>query len=363
MSNIKQEELDALRLQAEGMSRSEIAAALGISERQVKSRLVSGRRDPAIQEAMSHVGTGMEPSTVWIKDDKYSIMLRPKVIGGDTLQEIADAFDNVTPAPAVKAPDAVMSDLLTMYPLFDFHYGMLSWGKETGQDYNTRLAESDLYTALEKTLTLTPNSKEALLIIGGDFFHANDANAETPASKHKLDVDGRYKRVLHEGVELIATVCERLLLKHSKVTVRVLRGNHDQESHEVLTIGMSQRYRNEPRLVVDMTARDLFDMQWGDCLIAAHHGDRSKPERLALFIADNVKYWSDTYHRHIFTGHVHHHKAQDLGAIQWESLRAFSPPDAYAAGHHYASRRQMQSVTFHKRDGVVLRAYDPVRRK
>src|SRR5690554_3117252 len=140
MSNIKQEELDALRLQAEGMSRPEIAAALGISERQVKSRLASGRRDPAIQEAMSHVGTCMEPSTVWIKDDKYSIMLRPKVVEGDTLQEIADAFDNVTPAVPVVAPRAVMSDLLTMYPLFDFHYGMLSWGKKTGQDYDTRLA-------------------------------------------------------------------------------------------------------------------------------------------------------------------------------------------------------------------------------
>lgn len=362
MTDIKQEQITAARLKAEGLTRAEIAEQMGLTKRQVKSRL-SGI-DPAIQQAMKHVGTDMEPSMVWIKDEGYSVQLKPRGDDPvDMVERIAEAFDGVTVAAPVVAPLSVNEDLLTMYPVFDFHYGMLAWGAETGQDYDTKLAESDLHTALEKTFAMTPNSKEALLLIGGDFFHANDNSAETPKSKHKLDVDGRHKRVLRSGVELLAYVCERLLSKHEKVTVRVLEGNHDQESHEVLTIGLDQRYRDNERLTVDMREKDLFDMQWGDCLIAAHHGDKSKPERLALHIADNVEYWSETYHRHVYTGHIHHHKALDLGAIQWESLRAFCPADAYAAGHHYSSRRQMQSVTFHKEDGVVLRVYDPVRRK
>lgn len=356
------EQLEALKLQSEGLTRAQIAERMGLTARQVKSRLAAARRDPAIQEAMTHIGTGMEPSTVWIKDDKYSIMLRPTPADTDMLADISDAFNDIKAADPIMPPGSVDDDLLTMYPLFDVHFGMLSWGEETGQDYDMALARSDLHTSLEKTLAITPHSKEALIIVGGDFFHADDARAETPASKHKLDVDGRHPKVLELGVELLVTVCERLLERHESVTVRVLRGNHDPHSHIVLTVALSQRYRNEPRLSVDMGKQDLFTMRWGDCLIAAHHGDRSKPERLALFIADNCPYWSDTYHRHVFTGHIHHHSAKDLGAIQWESLRAFCPPDAFAAGHHYASRRQMQSVTFHRRDGVVLRAYDPVRR-
>lgn len=360
--DIKQEQITAARLKAEGLSRAEIAERMGITKRQVKSRL-SGI-DPAIQQAMKHVGTDMEPSMVWIKDEGYSVQLRPRGDDPvDMVERIAEAFDGVTAAAPVVAPVSVNEDLLTMYPIFDFHYGMMAWGVETGQDYDIKLAQSDLHEALEKTFAMTPDSSEALLLIGGDFFHANDNNAETPKSKHKLDVDGRHKRVLRSGVELLAYVCERLLNKHEKVTVRVLEGNHDRESHEVLTIGLDQRYRDNERLTVDMRERDLFDMQWGDCLIAAHHGDKSKPERLALYIADNVDYWSQTYHRHVYTGHIHHHRSLDLGAIQWESLRAFCPADAYAAGHHYSSRRQMQSVTFHKEDGVVLRVYDPVRRK
>lgn len=363
MSDTKQEQIEAARLKAEGLTHNQIADKMGLSKRQVRRRLESAERDPAIQGAMDAIGSGMEPSTVWVKTDGYSVMLRPeKKDGGYTLEDIVAAFDNITPALPVAPPASVNDDLLTMYPLFDFHYGMLAWGAETGQDYDTKLAETDLHMALEKTFAMTPDSAEALLLVGGDFFHANDNNAETPQSKHKLDVDGRHKRVLRSGVDLLAHVCKRLLEKHTKVTVRVLEGNHDRESHEVLTIGLDQRYHSEPRLMVDMRGKDLFDMQWGDCLIAAHHGDKSKPERLALHIADNVGYWSETYHRHVYTGHIHHHRALDLGAIQWESLRAFCPADAYAAGHHYSSRRQMQSVTFHKSDGMVLRVYDPVRR-
>lgn len=362
MTDIKQEQITAARLKAEGLTRAEIAEQMGLTKRQVKSRL-SGI-DPAIQQAMKHVGTDMEPSMVWIKDEGYSVQLKPRGDDPvDMVERIAEAFDGVTAAAPVIAPLSVNEDLLTIYPMFDVHFGMLSWGEETGEDYDTALASHDMNVALNKTAALTPNSHTALVLIGGDFFHADDGNAETPASKHKLDVDGRHDRVVDLGVDLLANAVEMLLHKHKEVRIKVLRGNHDENAHRILRVAMSQRYRNEPRVIVDSGKADLFHMSWGVGLIAAHHGDRSKPERLALEIADTCADWSSTRHRYVFTGHVHHTQVKDMGAIQWESLRAFCPRDAYAAGHHYSSRRQMQSITFHREDGLVLRVYDPVRRK
>lgn len=364
MTDTKQEQITAARLKSEGLTRAQIASKMGLSVRQVKSRLSSAARDPAIQGAMDAIGSGMEPSTVWVKTDAYSVMLRPeKRPEGYTLEDIADAFDNVTPAVPVVPPSSVNDDLLTMYPLFDVHFGMLAWGEEAGEDYDTKLAQSDMSMALGKAMALTPDSHTALLLIGGDFFHADNDNAETPASKHKLDVDGRHDRVIDLGVDLLANAVEALLRKHREVRIKVLRGNHDESAHRVLRVAMSQRYRNEPRVSVDVGGADLFHTAWGVSLIAAHHGDRSKPERLALEIADTCPEWSVTSQRYVFTGHVHHTQVKDLGAIQWESLRAFCPRDAYAAGHHYSSRRQMQSITFHREDGLVLQTYDPVTRR
>ena len=164
------------------------------------------------------------------------------------------------------------------------------------------------------------------------------------------------------GVDLIAETAERLLEKHEDLTIRVLRGNHDEDSHRVLTFALAERYRLEPRVTVEKTPHDLFMKQWGRCLVSAHHGDTAPPERLTLYLSDVCPFWSDTRHRVMFTGHIHKDVAKDVGPLRWESLRAFCPPDAYASGMKYVSRRALQALTFHKVDGLVLRAIDPIER-
>jgi hypothetical protein len=255
-----------------------------------------------------------------------------------------------------------MADLCSLYPLMDVHFGMQAWGKETGgQDYDIALACHDLRHAFAKVCAITPASAAGILIVGGDFFHANDNTAETQ-SGHKLDVDNRHRKILEAGVAIMVECIETLLAKHGSLLVRVMRGNHDRESHLVLTFALIERYRNEPRVVIDNSPRDLFMHQWGACSIFAHHGDKFKAQAAALYVSDVCPFWSATRHRHFFTGHVHHDHAKDIGPLRWESLRAFCPPDAYAASMGYGGRRAFQSVTFHAVDGLVLRALDPIDR-
>ncbi|MEP2955508.1 MAG: hypothetical protein ABJO84_14760 [Sulfitobacter sp.] len=276
---------------------------------------------------------------------------------------LQDAFSGIPAATPANPPANVMDDLCSLYPLMDVHFGMQAWGRETGEtNYDMKTAAGDMSYAFDKLDALTPASKQAVLVIGGDFFHADDERAETPQSKHKLDVDGRHWKVLNDGVALIAKVIDRLSEKHSDVLVRVLRGNHDIHAHLVLTFALAERYRDSDRVTVEKEPRDLFMMQWGKCLIAGHHGDKAKPDRLAMYLSDVCPFWSDTRHRHIFTGHIHHDSAKDLGPMRWESLRAFCPPDSYAASMGYGGRRAIQSITFHKQDGIVLRALDPIER-
>jgi hypothetical protein len=250
-----------------------------------------------------------------------------------------------------------------VYPLMDAHVGMMAWGRETGsQDYDLGHAAQDMRHAFAKVLALTPAAEQAVLLIGGDFYHSDDTRSETPANRHKLDVDGRFWKVLDVGIGIIAETIHKLLQKHANVLVRVLRGNHDPHSSMTLNFALAERYRNEARVTVEKDPRDLFMMQWGKCAIFAHHGDKGKPQQMALYLSDVCMFWSQTRHRHYLTGHVHHDQAKDLGPLRYESLRAFCPPDAYAAGMGYGSRRALQSMTFHKMDGLVMRALDPIDR-
>lgn len=342
----------------------------GKAKRHIKCGLEARDRDPAITAGMEAVGTGITPSGMWIKTGKdedgisRSIYLRPaQEEAEDPLERIKAAFEDTKPAEPVVAPEAVLDDLCTVYPVMDLHLGMHAWGAETGdQDYDLKLACQDLRYAFAKVLALVPASREAVLILGGDTLHADDDRAETPQGKHKLDVDGRQYKVIDTAIAILAETIERLLQKHSFLTIRVLRGNHDMHSHMVLTFALAERYRVEPRIRVEKDPRDLFMKQWGKSAIFAHHGDRGKPDRMALYISDICPFWSETKHRHYLVGHVHHDHAKDIGPLRYESLRAFCPPDSYAAGMGFGPRRALQALTFHNKDGLVLRALDPIER-
>lgn len=287
----------------------------------------------------------------------------PDELSDDTLERIKAAFVDMAPAAPVAAPETVLDDLCTVYPIMDAHIGMHAWGRETGgDDYDLKHAAADMRHAFAKVLAITPASQRAVLIVGGDYFHSDDTRAETPASKHKLDMDGRFFKVLDVGIGILAETIHRLLQKHKDVLVKVLRGNHDPHSHLTLTFALAERYREDPRVTVDKDPRDLFMHQWGRCAIFAHHGDKGKPQQMALYLSDVCPFWSEARHRHYFTGHVHHDHAKDYGPLRHESLRAFCPPDAYAASMGWGGRRALQSITFHRHDGLVLRALDPIER-
>jgi hypothetical protein len=328
------------------------------------------RLDPAIKNGMETIGTNMVPALAWAKippkdgEIGYSLMLRPEAEPPEAVAErIRAALEGMVPAEPVVAPENVMADLCAVYPLMDAHVGMKAWGRETGsQDYDLDHAAQDMRHAFSKVVAMTPAAEQSVLIIGGDYFHSDDTRAETPANRHKLDVAGRFWEVLDVGIAIIAETILRLLQKHARVHVRVLRGNHDPHSSMTLNFALAERYRDESRVTIEKNPRDLFMMQWGQCAIFAHHGDKGKPQQMAFYLSDVCPFWSETRHRHYLTGHIHHDQAKDIGPLRHESLRAFCPPDAYAASMGYGGRRALQSITFHKIDGLVLRALDPIDR-
>lgn len=354
------------------------AREIGISEATIKRHKHEAQRrglhlSPGAQDAMRATKlSGAEIAGGWrhaYDDDGKKVesvrWSAPKLeeTPESILERIREAFEGLEPAKPVVAPGAVLGDLCSVYPVMDLHLGMRAWGQETGdQDYDLNLACQDLRHAFAKVAALTPASKEAVLILGGDTLHADDDKAETPQHKNKLDVDGRQFKVIDTAIAILAEIIDRLLERHSFLTIRVLRGNHDPNSHQVLTFALAERYRNEPRIKVEKDPRDLFMKQWGKSAIFAHHGDRGKPDRMALYISDICPFWSETKHRHYLVGHVHHDHAKDIGPLRYESLRAFCPPDSYAAGMGFGPRRALQALTFHNRDGLVLRALDPIER-
>jgi len=348
-------------------SHSDAAEKIGIPVSTFYHRLLIGKErgfadDPAIKEAKGAIGTGLNPTLVWAKtknDDgtSYSVLLRPEPLDAESVMEqIHNSLSLIDNIPQILPPSHCDSELLTLYPIADAHIGMLAWGKETGEDYDINIARSRLLDWMGRCVSSSPASKTAVVLDIGDLLHADDQTNQTPKSKHALDVDTRHYRTVETTITTMAAAIELAAAHHEQVIVRVLPGNHDMHSYLPILFALAERYRDSPQIKVQKVPGEFFVHQFGKVLLAAHHGDKAKAERMVMFLADQyADIWGKTTYRFLWTGHLHHHKSADIGGVQWEQLRALTSRDAYAVSHSYTARAQLQAVTYHREKGEVQR--------
>jgi hypothetical protein len=350
-----------------GRVNTKAAEVLGISESSVRRHVKEAERrkdrDPAVSAGMDVVGTTIVPSGMWIKTGRdedgvsRSIFIRPQQEAPqEVLERIKAAFEGMEPAAPVSPPEHVLDDFLTCYPIADAHLGVKAWHKETGSNYDTDIAANRIRDWMAQCVAASPASGTAIIMDVGDLTHANDDTFQTPRSKHVLDVDTRMFRTLDIGIAALSGAVESALTKHREVHVVILPGNHDPSIYLAVMFALAERYRNEPRVVVHKKPGEFFLHEFGRVMIAAHHGDKAKADRMVHFVADEyAEAWGRTKHRFLFTGHLHSHKSQDIGGMKWEQLRAVTERDAYAVSNAYSARAQLQAITYHRTRGEVQR--------
>jgi hypothetical protein len=354
-----------------GGNTSAAGRELGLDRRTVGDRLTRGKElgfhlsegARASMHAAGMNGVEVQGGYKYVLDDEGRKLetvrwSAPKqaIAAEDMLERIRSAFEGITPAPLVPAPEYANSDLLTIYTLADCHFGLMAWGKETGEDYNTAAAAERIKDWVGQCVAGSPSSETGVILSAGDLTHADDQTNMTRKSGHVLDVDTRHFKTLEVTIETMACATELALAKHNRVRVYIIPGNHDPYAYMGVLLALAERYRDNPRVKVQKTPGEWFIRQHGRVLLAAHHGDKAKADRMVHFIADQyAELWGKTRHRYLFTGHLHHHRSQDIGGMQWEQLRAVTARDAYAVAHAYTARAQLQAITFHRDKGEVSR--------
>jgi len=365
---LTEEQKQAYDLYKSGLTLREVADKLGITRSAAKSRYERAKAwaeaDPSAQRASQAAGANVTPHSYWIKEGGVSAYFQvPKTDDKrDLLSDVAEAFSNI-PAYEPRASEMQDNDLLTVYPLYDLHVGLLAYGRETrGPDFDLDWFEKDLADSIARLNSRVPQSGHALVVIGGDAIHINDQTNETPGHGHKLDADGRFEKIADVAIASVAHAIESIAERHARVSVVVIRGNHDEGSHLILKAALKQRYRNVNRIdfpfITGADKSEIFWMQHGKVMIAAHHGDKMKPETLAMICADQCRFWSDTRHRVILTGHRHHLRVLDMPGVTHYTMRAFAPADAYGA--NFGGVRGLQAMVFDSRHGLIAQFHDGV---
>jgi hypothetical protein len=263
---------------------------------------------------------------------------------------------DVKPLKLIAPPSQVEKDLLNVIPIGDLHYGMHSWSKETGNDYNLKIAEELTMSSMEHLMQSCPKAKTCIILPLGDIFHADNQKNVTPGHGHQLDVDGRYKKIMDVTIEVFRHCVMRALETHENVVVRFVQGNHDPHAHYGLACAVKGYFHDNPRVFVDLSKSPFWFYKHGQVLLGSTHGDTVKPEQLTGVMACDVpRWWGETKFRYFYTGHIHSSNAKEFQGLRWESFRTVAPNDAHGHSHGYRSLRDMVAITHHVNKGEVRR--------
>jgi len=300
-------------------------------------------------------------STYYDEDGKARGQWVKSAIDQDAQEEIFRAAckamaEELKPLRPAKPPSHVQEHLATLYTLTDSHVGMLSWGQETGADWDLEIAERILVGCFNQMVSAAPWSEVGFVSQLGDFLHQDSMEAVTPASRHLLDSDGRFSKVVATAIRILRRVVDLTLVKHGKVIVLMAEGNHDTSSSIWLREMFKALYEQEPRVTVIDSPLPYYVYQHGKTMLGFHHGHLRKNEQLPLLFASQFpQVWGNTSKRYVHTGHRHHVEEKEHSGVTVIQHPTLAARDAYAARGGWIAERQVRAISYHAEHGEVAR--------
>ena len=89
----------------------------------------------------------------------------------DRILAILDSYEYKKAPGVIKENSLCNTKLATLYTLTDYHLGMYAWAQESGDDWDTNIAQRVMMNAITDMTDRSPNSELGILNIQGDFLH------------------------------------------------------------------------------------------------------------------------------------------------------------------------------------------------
>ena len=362
-----------LELLTDGYSRSEIADLMGISKDAIRKR-ISRIKDAAALRGWSpeHNMTKTTPETHIVKGTstlyggageqklqwvKTNVGMEQQL---EALREAAEALrediPTQPPIPLNYNAQKASEKLLNLHVLTDYHMGMMSWGEETGEDWDIKRAERMLVDWFAHALLRSPDARIGVLANIGDHLHFDGMSPVTPTSGNLLDADTRYPKVVRVVIRSMVQIINMMLDKYEHVHLIMADANHDMAGEVWLREMFSIFYANDPRITVDTNPSTYNYIEHGLTSLFFHHGHKKKVNNVdSVFVKKYREVFGRTKFSYCHMGHLHHIDVKETNLMIVEQHRTMAPGDAYSSSHGYLSGRSAPVITYHKDFGEVGR--------
>ena len=246
--------------------------------------------------------------------------------------------------------------LFFVYIKWCFNVGMLAWHKESGEDWDLKIAERVLTGCFEQMVMSAPPAGTGIVAQLGDWLHSDGILPVTPTSHNILDQDGLFSKIVQASLRILRRLVDFALSRHDKVVVLMAEGNHDISSSIWLRAMFNALYEKDDRVHIIDSEMPYYVHKHGQVMIAFHHGHLKKNDQLPLlFAAQFHEIWGTTTKRYCHTGHRHHVEEKEHSGMTVVQHPTLAARDAYASRGGWLAERQVSAVTYHKDYGQVAK--------
>lgn len=279
---------------------------------------------------------------------ELTVKVIQKIISTEYIEELFNRLD----PPKLKEYKYKPGSMILELPIMDLHLGKLAWSKETGDDYDLKIAielfKKTIVDLLEKLHHLRLPIEGILFPVGQDFFHV-DNSVSTTTKGTVVDTDSRWQKMFGEGVDTLIWAIEELR-KIAKVYITWVGGNHDQVLSYCAVYYISAYYRNTSNVEVDLSPMPRKYYHYGVNLIGWSHGKEGK--RIEhLMQQEQPEAWGKTIFREWHLGDLHHEEAKEIGGVKIRRLSSLTALDAWHVQAGYHAIRMAQAFVWDKERG------------
>lgn len=245
----------------------------------------------------------------------------------------------------------------------DIHIGKYSHKDETGDEYNTEIAQQRVLEGVQGLIDQAKGFKveKVLFMIGNDVLHV-DSVYETTTKGTRQDCVGKWWEHYEIALDLYVK-CVEMLRKVAPVDCLHSMSNHDYQSGFHLAHSLKAWFRNAKDVTVDAGVSYRKFYVYGKNLIGTEHGDGAKMADLPLLMAnENPTDWAKCPYRYWYLHHVHHkikmkwQDSKDYIGCSVEYLRSPSGADSWHDRKGFCGAyKAVEGFLHHKDSGQVAR--------
>jgi len=245
-------------------------------------------------------------------------------------------------------------DCIYVLNIQDLHLQKLTWAKQTGSDYDIKIAKKVFSDAVQDLMgkVAIDRVEKVVVIIGSDFFHTDTAQGTTFGGTH-VDTDSRWEKAFSEGCELMVDTISKISQK-TRVMGVVVVGNHDKTRAHYLGAYLTAWFRNNNRVEIDARPTSRKYVPFGKTLIGFTHGSEEKIKDLPMIaMRENQATISNHKYIEFLTGHKHTDKVEEMMGIKVRTAPSLCATDGWHNEKGYIGNiRTSQGLLYSKDYGL-----------